>query len=1133
MLSRGSAIKYVNQFTNAESGVEYCRVWTKDKSYLNYSDTMKKSGGVRKFESSVYSNAWNLNIYPNSNGNGSFDSGSTNMARGKNGFYAKKYMFSVENLAWKTSNTPGFTYNDLPYCERGSNGGRIMWFPPYDLKVSEQNSANWESNKFLGRPEPVYTYNNAERSGNISFRVIVDHPSILNLLVQHHFKGMSDEETDNYINAFFAGCEEIDFYGLVRKYTTLTPNDVKAIQSYLNNGKDPNTILRYTTLIDPVQDMYTPKNDDNKKTINTQLWFKNDCPKRISETNELYSSSQEDYQTLYNQYIAAKTEYFIYLNKGLTILTGGTWSQEQANDYNCLVRETSTTRPSDSKLSSMITTSNQAVDEGFNTLVTNYDYLTKALVELKEQLRLGAVQDIHVTLGSRTSSIAEDHYNLDLAYRRSHSVLVDILNKISTASVDTSTLWNNAAPKATDTKKDIVKPLEISLADLSGNKDLTGKFIVEYASNVGEQPIGSSNGTSNSDCTNKYLIKTSKELKMTAPNTFWCRETNVGIDYTVRQKTDTPVRPSEPTRVPVEVSTGPAVQNTTPPLDEMKKIVMRTLSECYYFKKLEEDSPVQFSSLKEKLRYFHPAFHSMTPEGLNSRLTFLHQCLRPGDTIPIKGSADYSDLNARNTTFGPPPICVLRIGDFYHSKIVIKDVNIDFEEGLWDLNPEGIGVQPMMAKVTLQVYFIGGHGLEKPVERLQNALSSNFYANTEMYDPRATATEDRSKFTKEFLNLLVNPTDNKETANKSSQEKPNTNIEQGSYIGVPSGAGLAPYGGSAIPMALPKSFNYSTLIDSLFTKNQVYFSNFISAYNNNIGAYGKKISSMVLSPVYRTNYQYEIDTSPSTKDTIDFIGEYPKGMELEVLVSDFRTKMLDKIKTENISTIFGFNKDMTDKLLANSEDILKPYVLKTTQTIIDGITRNPIDSVVTSRNAFIKELDKVNFLVNTLHDGSINGDVYSGVTLNGYTYDIIYNEYSNIVAFIKEYNTYFTEDLDTSFVFNKQTVLTTADLSYFLSELLKFKKEEIWNLYKARKDVFGDRVITDIGKRLDKFLVEKPKDNEFTKLKKNYPIRKHNKPVTFTVLDYNYSFTDNQKTMLTNVYKTSNNKTRSTLNYFR
>ena len=60
--------------------------------------------------------------------------------------------------------------------------------------------------------------------------------------MKNHFKNMSDEESDNYINAFFAGCVDVDFYGLIRKYTTLTPDDVTAIKAYLNQNKDAQTI---------------------------------------------------------------------------------------------------------------------------------------------------------------------------------------------------------------------------------------------------------------------------------------------------------------------------------------------------------------------------------------------------------------------------------------------------------------------------------------------------------------------------------------------------------------------------------------------------------------------------------------------------------------------------------------------------------------------------------------------------------------------------------------------------------------------------------------------------------------------------------------------------------------------------
>ena len=122
-------------------------------------------------------------------------------------------------------------------------------------------------------------------------------------------------------------------------------------------------------------------------------------------------------------------------------------------------------------------------------------------------------------------------------------------------------------------------------------------------------------------------------------------------------------------------------------------------------------------------------FHSTTPEGFNSRLTFLHQCTRQGNTENSVGLAT-------NLAFGRPPICVLRIGDFYNTKIIFDNLNIDFEPLIWDMNPEGIGVQPMLANVNMSFKFIGGSDLTGPIARLQNAITFNFFANTGVYDDR-------------------------------------------------------------------------------------------------------------------------------------------------------------------------------------------------------------------------------------------------------------------------------------------------------------------------------------------------------------------------------------------------------------
>jgi hypothetical protein len=176
-----------------------------------------------------------------------------------------------------------------------------------------------------------------------------------------------------------------------------------------------------------------------------------------------------------------------------------------------------------------------------------------------------------------------------------------------------------------------------------------------------------------------------------------------------------------------EVNIKPTLQNPTKTLSASAK--RQLISEGVYFEKLEESSPLFYKELKNKVKHFHPAFHSITPEGFSSRLNFLLQCTRQGPTQ----NAD----RASNLAFGKPPVCILRIGDFYHTKIIIDNVQFSFDENLWDINPEGAGVQPMMCTVDLSFKIIGGSSLEGPINILQNAVSYNFFGNTEIYSDKA------------------------------------------------------------------------------------------------------------------------------------------------------------------------------------------------------------------------------------------------------------------------------------------------------------------------------------------------------------------------------------------------------------
>ena len=193
-ITKGSKVlSYVDNSTGSEVGIEYCRVFAKDTPYYTYQDLQRYGGMVnenRRFSYSVLDITYNLNIAPSKE-----EYGSTNIVNGK----VKKYMFSIENLAWRTSGRPGYTYDDLPYSEKGPNGGRIMWFPPYDLKFNDTSTPSFNKTSFLGRPEPIYTYKETVRTGTISWKIIVDQPSILDLITSYQLKNTPKEKVDSIL----------------------------------------------------------------------------------------------------------------------------------------------------------------------------------------------------------------------------------------------------------------------------------------------------------------------------------------------------------------------------------------------------------------------------------------------------------------------------------------------------------------------------------------------------------------------------------------------------------------------------------------------------------------------------------------------------------------------------------------------------------------------------------------------------------------------------------------------------------------------------------------------------------------------------------------------------------------------
>jgi hypothetical protein len=558
LISRGNAISPL-ALIDAEANGNYCRVWTVNDDY-NYLKAIRNTGLFSSNEKSnsgfsVKSGDASLSVLME-NGLPKYhptkEDGKTTL---------KKYMLSIENLAW-ADNLP-----DLPLSEIGpgdilsGNKGRIMWFPPYGLTFDESTSASWTPTEFIGRSEPVYTYNNTKRSGQLSFKMIVDHPKVIN--------GYRGEQNDA-IERFFAGClSPNDFLGLIGKNSDISQSSRSEIEKKLNSIKPQES-----------NDTVKQKAESKPKTF----YFKD------GEDTVDYSEISD---WLNNEKIK-------------------NWVQDQ-------------------------------ILSGNKVKVTCDGYAYQGEKKVTNEKAGGTTKE--------------------LSKKRAQNVYDEIKFALGTKGI---------------------------------TKKITGK--------------GDSVSTDN-----------------------FFEDANRRVDVTIENDSKSGTE-SEPKKENLDgLSFYPEFANLVDGL---------IIDETKYFDFIDTNYPNYFKTISQKIQYFQPGYHSTTPEGLNTRLTFLNQCMRQGPSI----NNDTASVQPQNLAFGRPPVCILRIGDFFHTKVIINSLTINYEESgiKWDLNPEGIGVQPMIANVSLTVDLIGGHSLVGPIDRLQNAISFNYYANTQLYDPRADKIDSSS-----------------------------------------------------------------------------------------------------------------------------------------------------------------------------------------------------------------------------------------------------------------------------------------------------------------------------------------------------------------------------------------------------
>jgi hypothetical protein len=881
-----------------EVGREYCRIFQKDTPYYTYGD-LQKSDGIttsgRRFHNSVLDNTFNLNIAPLRG------EGSTNIRDGR----VKKYMFSLENLAWRTSDKPGFTIQDLPACERGPNGGRIMWFPPYDLTFSEDSKAQWNPTKFLGRPEPIYTYQNSSRSGTISWKIVVDNPAALNTIIEKQLEKKTEQEVNSIIDSFFAGCVKYDLYDLAAKFNQIPISELYTYQEILNNPRttpeEADIVLQEISKLPQEKNggantgkqTYngTGKNNEEKELVGEikeqldfTLYFDQGIPGPCSK-----QTSDKDYETLYNNYLAVEKSY----SSSKATNNGFTWETKDVENF-----------------------WNTQIKKSLDTVVV---YIEKMATALQD----GAT--ITIDFEARTNAVGgcsqtADEYNKDLSYRR------------------------------LDTIKNYL------FKQVCGNGRTFKSYFDENKLKFNDQITSAFDSEITIDGKKILCVETTGKNNVPA---MACRSVTIKgatIVTKIEEKIDDVIEIEEEVEQEIIITT-PKKPVTRPNIQKKlkdgisKKVLRNLFSECDYFEVIKETNPMIYESFKEKIKYFSPAFHSTTPEGLNSRLTFLNQCMRPGQTIPVIGNDNQLKYNdALNTSFGTPPVLVLRIGDFYHTKIIPNSLGITFDPLIYDLNPEGIGVQPMIAKISLGFEFIGGQGLAGPIKQLQNALSFNYYGNTEIYDERAIATEDTSERDAALEKLLVKnggPTvTNKDVKNEQPQKGltpigtiTTSNVD--TTTGVESG-----------------ELNYYNIMKELEDNTKNYFNTVINQT--------KSITQVSTWAMAQLVYG---DTNYADGETFEFTKKYEtkiygKSDDVEKKIKKLINKTVDDVKDDTnpiISRLKSSYPNVPDNVLREMKETIKKSLNQNESELNLNIQQqiNTIVSVQETLNYTFRKLDVV------------------------------------------------------------------------------------------------------------------------------------------------------------------------------
>jgi hypothetical protein len=349
--------------------------------------------------------------------------------------------------------------------------------------------------------------------------------------------------------------------------------------------------------------------------------------------------------------------------------------------------------------------------------------------------------------------------------------------------------------------------------------------------------------------------------------------------------------------------------------------------------------------------------------------------MRPGNTIPtIKKSTpsgkpvlEYN--NAVNTAFGAPPVLVLRIGDFYNTKIIPTSLGLTYEE--LDLNPEGIGVQPMIANVTMGFNFVGGSGLKESVDRLQNALTFNYYANTEIYDDRSVATDKE-----DFLKILDDEFWKQDTVSAPAinQAAPNAGQDNNATVGTILTNVITTSGETG-------TLSYSEFMSKFVTDTQTYFTTVVNKTKETVNQYNNAVRQQWM--LQRSYTQGNLSVSDSS--TVLFGKPYNVEKRFDEIFGTFEQNIKDG-NEPFLQFINNKVRDFSPRLISTVTENYFNFVKNKRSSFQNAVSKITQD-LTTTEQSYLQRLGQVNLITFNGTNSPVTGtDGLQGKTGNAKIY---------------------------------------------------------------------------------------------------------------------------------------------------